>query len=60
MSSAICFDFDQSKILSSSNGLSIYHLMPTCNEPREEVMENIVGTGDNAGVHEMGIYLYNE
>ena len=41
MSSAVCFNLDQSKILLSCNGL---------NDPeKKEVSGNIVGEGENAG-----------
>ena len=33
MSSAICFNLDQSEILSSDNGLTIYHTVPSSNDP---------------------------
>ena len=40
MSSAICFNFDQFKILLSGNGLK---------DPEEECFGNIMGKGENAG-----------
>ena len=40
MSSAICFNLDQSKILPSGNGLTTLS---------EQSFENIVGKGENAG-----------
>ena len=40
MSSAICFNLDQSKILSSGNGLD---------EPEKEAYRNHAGIGENAG-----------
>ena len=36
MSSAICFNLDQSQILSSGNGLTSYHTVSTFNDPEEE------------------------
>ena len=41
MSSAICFNLDQSKILLSGNGLNIAKLFLS------EIVENIVGKGEN-------------
>ena len=49
MFSAICFNLDQSKILSSCNGLTLFHTIPTFNDPpRKRPFENIVGKGENA------------
>ena len=31
------------------NGLTIYHAIPTFNDPERESFENIVGKGENAG-----------
>ena len=45
MLSAICFNLDQSKILSSGNGLTLYQTIPGCNDH----FENNVGKGKNAG-----------
>ena len=36
MSSAICFNLDQSKILSSGNVLTLCHIIPTMNNPEKE------------------------
>ena len=49
MSSAICFNLDQSKILSSGNGLRtcVYHL-PYLNE---EHLKNMVRKAENAANH---------
>ena len=35
MSSAICFNLDQAKILLSGNGLTLYHTMTTLDAPEE-------------------------
>ena len=45
MLSAICFNLDQSKILSSGNGLS---LLVT---PSKKAFENMVGKGENGASH---------
>ena len=45
MSSAICFNLDQSKMLSSDNGLNEVLLKGFLMEA-----ENVVGKGENAGV----------
>ena len=60
MSSAICFNLDQSKILSSGNGLSLYQTVQsfktfgdkfenTLMTPSTKPFENIVGKGENPG-----------
>ena len=36
MLSAICLNLDQCKVLSSGNGLSLYHTIPTLNDPKGE------------------------
>ena len=47
MSSAICFNLDQSKILSSGNGLSVQsHLITAL---RKKAFENGMVNGENAG-----------
>ena len=43
--SAICFNLDQSKILSSGNVLTLHHTISTFNDPRKKPVENIVGKG---------------
>ena len=48
MSSAICFNLDQSKMLSSSNWLTLYHTMATFDSPKEKAFGNSVGKGRNA------------
>ena len=49
--SAICFDLDQSRILSSGNSLTLYPTILTFNnlEKINKPFENIVGKGENAG-----------
>ena len=37
MSSAICFNLDQSEILSSGNGLNLYQTIPDLNSPERAV-----------------------
>ena len=54
ISSVICFNLDQFKILSSGNGLTLYHTIPIFNDPEKKKkkkrgVENIVGKGENAG-----------
>ena len=50
MSSAICFNLDQSKISSSGNGFALYHIIPNFNDlEKKNTSENIVGKGENAG-----------
>ena len=51
MLSAICFNLDQSKILSSGNWLTLYHTIPTFNDPEEKKKpsKKIVEKGENAG-----------
>ena len=46
ISSAICFNLDQSKIPLPGNGLTLYHTIPTL---KKKPLENIVGKGENAG-----------
>ena len=64
MSSAICFNLDQSKILSSGNGLNSFRL----NESRLQskypliesvfkLKENIVKNGGNAGTHIFSFFM---
>ena len=48
MSSSVCFNLDQSKILSSGNGLILYHMILTFYD-LEKAFENNVGNGENAG-----------
>ena len=36
MTSAICFNMDQSKILLSGNGLTLHHTVQTFNDPLKE------------------------
>ena len=48
MSFAICFNLDQSKILSFGNGLMLYPTIPTFNVPKNKALENTVGKGENA------------
>ena len=45
MSSAICFNLDQFKILLSSNGLNLAQMMKSVFDR----VENILGKGENAG-----------
>ena len=40
MSSAICFNLDLSKILSSGNGLTRYNTVPTFYDPRKKAPQN--------------------
>ena len=49
MLSAICFNLDQSKILSSGNGLTLYHTITGFNDPGKEPFENNVEKGESAG-----------
>ena len=49
MSSAICFNLDQSKILSSGNRLTRYHTITTFNNMGKKPFENIVGKGFEFG-----------
>ena len=49
MLSGICFNLDQSKILSSGNELTLYHTIPSLPTPKKKAFENIVGKGDNTG-----------
>ena len=46
MSSAICFNLDQSKILTSGNGLTFSRIIPTFNDlEKEAFLDNITGKG---------------
>ena len=47
MSSAICLNLDQSRILSSGNGLNVAQIMIYAFHR----VENIVEKGENAGLH---------
>ena len=49
LSSANSFSLDQSKISLFGKGLSLYHIISTFNNSKEEAFENIVWTGENAG-----------
>ena len=49
MSSAICFNLDQFKILSSGYGLTLYHTIPTFNDPKEEAFGKHCGKRRNDG-----------
>ena len=50
MSSAICFNSYQSKILSSGNGLTLYHTILTFTTLKQKAFENIVvGKAENSG-----------
>ena len=52
VSSAICFNLDQSKILSSADRLTPYHTIARFNNPdKKKSFEKIVEKGDNAGYH---------
>ena len=46
---ALCFNSNQSKILSSGNGLTFYYTMTTFDAHEEKAFENIIGKGENAG-----------
>ena len=50
MSSAICFNLDQSEILSFGNGLTLFHTIPTFSDSRKIVFENIQGKEKNASL----------
>ena len=49
MLSAVCFNLDQSKILSSGNGLTLYQTSRLLTTLRRKALENTVGKGENAG-----------
>ena len=49
MSSAICSNLDQPKILSSGNGLSLYHTIQNFNNRNEKGFASIVGKEENTG-----------
>ena len=43
------FNLDQSKILSSGYGFTLYHTIPTLNDLVKKSFEKIMGIGENAG-----------
>ena len=52
MLSAICFNLDQSNILSSVNGLNqsnLCHTIPSFHDPETEAFRNIERKRENAG-----------
>ena len=50
MSSAICFNFDQCKTLSSGHGLTLITTQPRLlTTLKKKALENTVGKGENAG-----------
>ena len=49
--SANCFNLDQSKILSSGNGLTVFRTISTLTTLTKKAFENIEGKGGNAGYH---------
>ena len=49
MSSAICFNLEESKILLSGNGLTLYHTIPTYYDCYKKPFKNTVEKGENAG-----------
>ena len=57
--SAICFNLDQSKILSSGNGLTSTTQSEVLVTLRDRAFENIVGKGENAGNQDFFIFFYN-
>ena len=56
MSSAICFNLEQSNILSSDNGLSTYTLSTTM---RNRPLENILRKGENADQYICSIFSFS-
>ena len=48
MWSVICFNLDQSKVLSSGNGLFLHHAIPTFHNLEKVAFENMVGKWENA------------
>ena len=49
MLSVKCFSASPKNIDRSRNCLTLYHTIPTVNDPEKEAFENIVGKGENAG-----------
>ena len=48
--SANISNLDKSKSMSFDKELSLYHTIPTFNDPEAEVFENIVGKAENVNV----------
>ena len=48
LSSANAYNLDKAKILSSDKELTLYHTIPTFNNPEKKPFKNIVGKGENA------------
>ena len=57
MSSAILFNLDQCKILSSSNELALCLTILSFNNLKEKFFENIMGKGENAGITLKGLTM---
>ena len=56
MLSAICFNLDQYKILSSCNGLTIHYTSRLLTTLEKTPFENIVGKGENAGNQHISLF----
>ena len=47
---------DKSKFILSGDRLTLYHTIPSFNDPEQDTLENILGKGENAGNQHFLLY----